>query len=101
VEQRHAKTNAWTKYGPVRHAAEGAMIQPSLFVDDAGAVRLLARTRMRHIAMAQGDAQGMRCATARATSLKSPNSGMDAVKVSPHAGRSGAGDVRTRHAGPP
>mmetsp|Transcript_28606 Transcript_28606/g.54698 ORF Transcript_28606/g.54698 Transcript_28606/m.54698 type:complete len:779 (-) Transcript_28606:394-2730(-) len=72
----------WHRVGPVEHAQRGgSMIQPALFVDSAGRVRMLARTRMRHVAMAVSDTRGDTWGVAQPTSLRSPNSGLDAVKV--------------------
>ncbi|KAK3284719.1 hypothetical protein CYMTET_7643 [Cymbomonas tetramitiformis] len=81
VEATRDIEHSWTNYGPIKNRLGGRTIQPSLFVDAVGNVRMLARSSTRHVVMARSDSLGQNWTEALDTTVPAPNSGMDAVKL--------------------
>lgn len=69
----------WQRHGPVQ--LEGRVIQPSLFVDDDGRVRMIMRSRKHYAAAALGDSTGRVWGPAKLTGVPCPNTGLDVVKL--------------------
>mmetsp|Transcript_29784 Transcript_29784/g.41127 ORF Transcript_29784/g.41127 Transcript_29784/m.41127 type:complete len:570 (-) Transcript_29784:82-1791(-) len=76
----------WTRHGPIKFP--GKMIQPSLWKDDKGNIRMLARTnfgmdnpQQRFAALAVGNKNGTVWGPANFVGIPCPNSGMDVLKL--------------------
>lgn len=70
----------WKKYGPIE--LDGKVIQPALYLDDEGKVRMVMRTRKRYMAASTSDKRGEQWTRPRLTSVPCPNTGLDAVRLS-------------------
>lgn len=79
VEESKDGGRTWTRIGPIE--MEGKIIQPALFFDSEGKLRMVIRSRKRYMALAKGDESGHGWGEASLTDIPCPNSGLDAVNL--------------------
>ena len=79
MEESDDGGRTWRARDPIEF--NGRIIQPSVWVDDAGRGRMVARSRSTYAVKAISDANGRTFSKPELTSLPCPNSGLDAVKL--------------------
>ena len=79
IEASRDGGRSWVKHGPIEF--DGKIIQPSIFMDREGKMRLVARSRKRFMVFAKGDEVGDHWSAPRVTDVPCPNAGLDAVRL--------------------
>mmetsp|Transcript_17367 Transcript_17367/g.41487 ORF Transcript_17367/g.41487 Transcript_17367/m.41487 type:complete len:385 (-) Transcript_17367:423-1577(-) len=80
VERSTDGGHSWQRIGPIRHCMN-SMLQPSVFQDRRGLLKMAMRTRSNAVGMVSGDRTGLHWGPAYLTRLQAPNSGLDAVRL--------------------
>ncbi len=73
--------DSWKRVLPINHSEDLAAIQPSILTHAEGVLQLVCRTRHRKIAESWSSDGGKTWSELQLTSLKNPNSGIDAVSL--------------------